>query len=213
MNDILCCALSKDELERTVNAVLDRLSKVNLEVNFEKTVLQSPKVIWLGFEFDKNGYRPDSNKLSILQNATTPKNKKELQSFLGTVNYLRRFSPNHYSIVCPFNLLLKADSKFKWGEEQADDFKKIKDNIKDYIPLRQFNAAGGDLKLTMDASFSGIGALLEQKDEKRNFYSLEFFSKSLTFFQKNYSVGEIEVLAAIEAMEHFKQFLQVQNFS
>lgn len=87
MDDILCSALSKDELERTVNAVLDRLSKLNLEVNFEKTVLQSPKVICLGFEFDKNGYRPDSNKLLILQNAPTPKNKKELQSFLGTVNY------------------------------------------------------------------------------------------------------------------------------
>lgn len=70
------------------------------------------------------------------------------------------------------------------GGRTSGRFKKIKDNIKDYIPLRQFNPAVGDLKLTTDASFSGIGALMEQKDEKGNFYPLEFFSKSLTSFQK-----------------------------
>lgn len=49
---------------------------------------------FLGFLVHRKGIEVDKNKARAIINASPPKNKKELQRFLGQVNFLRHFEPS-----------------------------------------------------------------------------------------------------------------------
>jgi hypothetical protein len=58
--------------------------------------------------------------ISAIDNIKAPSNKKELQSLIGKINFMRRFISNMSERIQPFTPLLKlyADQKFLCGEEQ-----------------------------------------------------------------------------------------------
>jgi hypothetical protein len=59
----------------------------------------------------------------------TPSNKKEVQSFVGFINFYRCFIPGFSHHVCTlFNLTMK-DVRFIWGLPQEDSFMKLKELI------------------------------------------------------------------------------------
>ena len=55
-----------------------------------------------------------------------PRNRKEIQSFLGKVNFLKRFITNFVEVVKYINNMLKKDSNFKWSIEAKISFIDIK---------------------------------------------------------------------------------------
>ncbi|XP_073294467.1 uncharacterized protein [Primulina huaijiensis] len=63
--------------------------------------------------------------------AMPPKNKKELQRFLGQLNYLRRFISNLAGKTREFSLLLKLkdSEEFKWEKGHQEAFDKIKEYL------------------------------------------------------------------------------------
>ena len=64
--------------------------------------------------------------MAAIQKIGTPKNKKEIQSFLGKVNFLRRFITNFLEVVNYVNNVLKKDNNFKWSVEANQSFIDIK---------------------------------------------------------------------------------------
>jgi hypothetical protein len=56
----------------------------------------------------------------VIDNIKAPSNKKELQSLIGKINFIRRFISYLSEMNQPFTLLLKlkVNQKFVWGEEQ-----------------------------------------------------------------------------------------------
>ena len=71
---------------------------------------------FLGFLIHKRGVEIDKNKARAVIEAKPPSNKKELQRFLGQVNYLRRFILNLTEKTREFSELLKLKDKeeFQW---------------------------------------------------------------------------------------------------
>ena len=54
-----------------------------------------------------------------------PRNKKEIHSLLGKVNFLRRFITNFAEVIKYVNNMLKNDSVFKWFVEAKRSFTDI----------------------------------------------------------------------------------------
>ncbi|CAL9019147.1 unnamed protein product [Prunus brigantina] len=84
---------------------------------------------FLGFLVHQRGIEVDKNKATAIMAAPPPKTKRELQSFLGKVNFLRRFISNLARKIRPLTPLLKLKDaeQFVWeAEHQAalDDIKK-----------------------------------------------------------------------------------------
>jgi hypothetical protein len=59
----------------------------------------------------------------------TPKNRKEVQSFLGFTNFYRRFIPHFSDDAQPLFNLSKKDVAFQWGIPEDEVFNKLKKSI------------------------------------------------------------------------------------
>jgi len=54
---------------------------------------------------DDQGLRVSPEKIARIEAWTTPKHKKQLQEFLGVVNYISQFIPHLASITAPLTSL------------------------------------------------------------------------------------------------------------
>ena len=109
-DDILVAGYEADGIghNETVQRVLQRCRQVNLQLNKDKCHFRSPSVSFFGEIISRSGVQPDPQKIKTLVDMTTPNNKKELQAFLGIINYLSKFSPSTASICEPLQKLTSS---------------------------------------------------------------------------------------------------------
>ena len=90
---------------------------------------------FLGFIIHEDGLEIDPKNIEAIQKVEDPTCKRDMQKFLGKVNYLRRFIANLSGKVDAFTpiLRLKNDVDFTWGAKQQEAF----DMIKKYFALLQ----------------------------------------------------------------------------
>ncbi|CAI6348579.1 unnamed protein product [Macrosiphum euphorbiae] len=126
-DDILISATNKAEHDEILNEVIQQARKLNIKFNPKKLQLCVTKVKFLGFIFDEKGVYPDQERIQSIQNLKEPTNKKELQSFLGMVNYLREFIPNMSEITGSLRSLLKKNIIWSWDTHCQNSFSKLKE--------------------------------------------------------------------------------------
>lgn len=71
--------------------VMDRLERANLKLNLDKCQWFTDKVELLGHVITPEGIRPNPKKIEAIMSRPTPRNLKELRSFLGMCNFYRNF--------------------------------------------------------------------------------------------------------------------------
>ena len=103
-----------------------------------------------------------------------PSCKKEVQSFIGMINYLSKFSVRLSELALPIRELAKDKVTFNWGLEHQAAFKLVKNEIIT-APILVYYDPKTTTVLQTDASINGLGACLLQ-DEK----PVYFASKALT---------------------------------
>ena len=81
---------------------------------------------WLGHEIDENGFKPNEEKVEAILKLKPPENTKELESFLGAIQYMAKYLPKLSERTDRLRKLLKKNEQWKWGPEQETDFNRIK---------------------------------------------------------------------------------------
>lgn len=140
-----------------------------------------------------------------------PRDKKELERFLGLASYYRKFIKNFAKQAHNLNRLKSKNIDFYFDEKCMKEFNKIREILSSY-PLIKHPDNTKPFILHTDASNEGIGAVLSQIHTDNKEYPCSFISRSLNPAEKNYSVTEKELLAAVWAMKKFKYFLYGQTF-
>ncbi|KAK2701516.1 hypothetical protein QYM36_019838, partial [Artemia franciscana] len=151
-----------------------------------------------------DGIHPDPNKVNALKEMPRPRNREELQTLLGRLNYLSRYIPNLSSQNEPLRTLSKQH-KFVWEEVHDNAFDTIKKSI--CSTISPFNPSVGNLELQVDASKSGLGAVLIQNEN-----IISFSSRSLNTTEQKYSQIEKELYAIVFGIRHFHQYLYGHSF-
>ncbi|CAL2276893.1 unnamed protein product [Prunus armeniaca] len=105
-----------------------RMRQHKLKMNPKKCVFGVQAGNFLGFLVHQRGIEIEKNKAKSIIEALPPRNKKELQSLLGKINFLRRFISNSAGKIQPFSSLLrlKQEQTFKWEEQHQQAFQEIK---------------------------------------------------------------------------------------
>ena len=164
-DDVLVFGCDYDLFKSNVISFLDRCVEKDLHLNPDKIWINIPKMPFFGQVLTKEGLRPDPQKVDAVKQWPTPTNVTELQSFLGSVNYLYKFIPYLSDLRQPLQGLLKSDSEFPWTQVHDKTFKNLKQAICKDIALQFFDS---DLPLYIeaDASQKGIGAVMLQPDKE-----------------------------------------------
>lgn len=81
------------------------------------------------FVISPNGIIIDLRRIESIKVITPAHNKKAMKSFLGKINFVRRFISDFAEIVKQLQEMIKKDSNFKWKKERNEAFNKIKEAI------------------------------------------------------------------------------------
>ena len=113
--------------------------------------------------------KPTESRIKSIREAPPPKNKQELQSFLGMVTYNAKFLPSLSHVLHPLHQLLKKNAKWSWNLEHVEAFNTVKEMICQDNMLVHYDTSK-PLKVFCDASPKGLGACMVhvmQTDDER----------------------------------------------
>jgi hypothetical protein len=107
----------------------DKCIKFGLSLNPKKSHFAMQEGKLLGHIVSKDGIKFDPKRVKAIDMINNPINRKEIQSFLGKIVFLRRFIPNFAEIVKLITDMLKKDNKVKWNAEEKSSFECVKKSI------------------------------------------------------------------------------------
>ncbi|WVZ50407.1 hypothetical protein U9M48_001660 [Paspalum notatum var. saurae] len=128
-DDILIYSKTREEHEKQLRDVLEKLRKNQLYGKFSKCEFWLEKVALLGHVFTAGGVSVDPKKIEAVSNWKTPRNVTEIRSFLGLAKYYRRFIENFSKIAKPMTELLKDKVSFEWNDKREKSFQCLKDKL------------------------------------------------------------------------------------
>ncbi|KAK9739665.1 hypothetical protein QE152_g8835 [Popillia japonica] len=106
-----------DNHNENIENLFKRLRTVGMTLNPNKTKLLQTEVSYYGHLLTSQGLQADPAKITTIKKMAVPTNKKELQCFLGMVNYLNKFLPNLSTVSEPLRLLTHEKSLCDWTSE------------------------------------------------------------------------------------------------
>ena len=162
IDDMLVSGSTKEEHDQNLRKVLERTREVGIKWNAEKCVFGAREVSYFGHVLSDKGVQPDPKTIAAIQEIGPPRNKQDLETLLGTVNYLAKFTPNLAETTAPMRSLLKKDSEFVWDCAHQTAFDKMKLLITSAGALA-YNDVKKEVTLEVDASKHGLGAVLMQE--------------------------------------------------
>ena len=160
--------------DQALTTLLETARKSNIRLNYEKLQYKQTEVEFFGEIYTVNGCKPAKGKVQAIAKMPAPSCKKEVQSFIGMINYLSKFSARLSELALPIRELSKDKVAFNWGPEHQEAFKLVKNEIIT-TPILAYYDPKKTTVLQTDASINGLGACLLQ-DEK----PVYFASKALT---------------------------------
>ncbi|KAK3516619.1 hypothetical protein QTP70_022038 [Hemibagrus guttatus] len=209
INDILVYSASMEEHVIQVREVLARLQQHHLYVKLEKCKFHRSMVTFLGYVISHQGVEMDTVKVQAVTEWPEPSTVRELQRFLGFANFYRRFIRNYSSVAGPLTSLLRGKpKKLSWMDQARTAFPQLKDEFTT-APILRHPDPELPFVVEVDASCSGIGAVLSQRHgEPRKLHPCAFHSRKLTAAERNYDVGNRELLAIKAALEEWRHWLE-----
>ena len=191
--------------DNRLHRLLQVLNERNVQINEKKSVFRVKSIEYLGYSIDGDGIHPNLDRIRAVQNSTKPSSAKELQSFLGFVQYYSRFVKNFTAKAKPlFDML--SEATFKWTTETEKAYHYLLQAIVDGEVLRSYQI-GMPCHLFVDASECALGAVLEQANQP-----ILCISRSLSKSEQNYSQTQREALAIIWAVRRLHKFLFGNHF-
>lgn len=206
------CLASKTWQEHLI--LLDQCLKIviknKLKLKTSKCVFGVEDITFLGHKVSKDGVTQDPDKLRAFSDLPVPTNLSEVRRILGAFGYYRRFVYKFSTIAEPIIQLTRKDATFRWGPEQDNAFRKLKEKLLKNATLSHFTP-GEPTMLKTDASKEGLaGMLLQQRDGDWKLVCC--VSRRLSQAERNYSVTEMEGLAVVYCVQKLRPFLLGQPF-
>lgn len=225
LDDIVVFSSTVAQHLQRLEMVLTRLQAEGLKAKLAKCAFFKPEVRYLGHVISQQGVSTDPDKVEAVSKWRQPTNVSELRSFLGFASYYRRFVEGFAKVAAPLHRLVAelSGSRSKrasgqqlqdaWSEECAASFEGLKDKLVS-APVLAYADFSRPFVLEVDASYSGLGAVLSQEVDGK-VRPVAYASRTLRPTERNmsnYSSMKLEFLALKWAIaEKFREYLLGQK--
>ena len=210
LDDLICFHSGFEEHLKGIGRLLQTIRKAGFKLSGKKCQFASRSVKFLGHVIDKDGIRPQPEKLDIIREWKVPKDEADLRRFLGVCTFWRRFVKDFAHIAVPLHDLLNK-SEFVWTPQCDSAFKQLKEILCSSVTLKLPDRLGRFI-VSCDASDKAVGFVLEQSDASRSRRPVAFGGRKLNKSECNYSTTEKECLALIEALKAYRPYLLGREF-
>ncbi|KAK7878028.1 hypothetical protein WMY93_031309 [Mugilogobius chulae] len=191
-----------------VRTVLQRLLENKLFVKAEKCQFHASSVPFLGFVIEQGQIKADPEKVKAVADWPRPETRKQLQRFLGFANFYRRFIKDYSKRAAPLTQLTSTSIPFKWSTEAESAFHTLK-TLFVSAPVLSHPDPSRQFIVEVDASDSGVGAVLSQRSTSdQKLHPCAFFSRRLSPAERNYDIGNRELLAVVLALQEWRHWLE-----
>jgi len=211
MDDLLIFSADKTVHNECTKKVLQRLREQELSLKPEKCVFNTTEVEYLGMIIKPGQISMDKTKLDGVVNWPVPTTLKQVRSFLGFVNFYRKFIAGYSNVARPLIDLTKKDVPFVWLPECQAAFDSLKHSFVS-APVLQMPDKGKPFTIAVDASLYATGGVLMQKDANGDMHPCAYLSQSLSPAERNYQIYDRELLAIIRALDAWRHYLQGSAF-
>ena len=204
LDDILGYGKDVNELNEVRDLVLQRLEKYGITINMEKSIKEVKEVEFLGHVISADGVRVSPTHVDKIHALREPKNWEEFRSLTGSFAYVHRFIPNIANLMGKLRDECGSNRNFKWTAKASEILDEIKVKLTKAAEtsLKFFVPGEGKISIISDASAHSIAAVLLQDGKP-----VAYHSRVLSSRERNFSVGEKEALAVIEATERWHDFV------
>ncbi len=208
LDDILIFSSSLQEHVQHVRRVLQRLLENGLFVKAEKCDFHAQSVPFLGYIVSAEGIRMDPEKVKAVVEWPSPDSRKALQRFLGFANFYRRFIRNFSQLASPLTALTSPRTTFRWSDAAEAAFAKLKSRFVS-APILITPDPSRQFVVEVDASEVGVGAVISQRSPTDDrVHPCAFLSHRLSPAERNYDIGNRELLAVKLALEEWRHWLE-----
>ena len=190
--------------------MLERIRDAGLKLKLSKCEFVRKQVEYLGHILTPEGLKTNPRLTQAVADFPTPTTVKEVHQFLGLCSYYRRFICQFAKISQPLNALTRKNATFDWNEGCQTSFAKLKQCLST-TPVLAYPSLDKPFVLETDASILGLGAVLSQVQDDGQSHPVAYASRSLTALERNYAITELETLAVVWAMSHFRSYLYGQD--
>ncbi|KAI0993687.1 Transposon Tf2-9 polyprotein, partial [Podosphaera aphanis] len=209
VDDFLVYAQTKDQLHAKTVEVLQKLKENNLYCKLSKCVFEVREVDFLGFLIKNGGIKISPKRIATVTDWPIPKTLQQLQQFLGFTNFYRRFISQYAKRSASMTNLLKKEATkkvFTFNEAALESFNDIKNCFSSSPMLRQWDPNLQGI-LETDASGGGLSAILSQIENNLK-KPVAFWSRKLKPEEVRYGTPDQELLAVVDALDHFRIYLE-----
>jgi len=212
IDDIIVTGATEGEHLNNLEQVLQRLQNHGVRVKLSKCRFMKNTVEYLGLQVDAEGLHASSNKIKAVLDAPQPRNVKELRSFLGMMNYYRKFIPKLAMILKPLTSLLQHNTRWHWSVPCANAFEEAK-KLLTVSPVLAHYDPSLPMRMAADASSHGVGAVISHTFPNGEEKPIAYASRTLSPTECNYAQIEKEALGLVFGIQKFHQYLYGRKFT
>ena len=202
LDDILVYSKTPEEHKVHLRIVLSLLRKHRLYGRLVKTDFGKSEMPFLGHVVSADGVSVDPAKTAAIQRWKPLDSLREVQSFLEFANWFRMYIPGYSQKIGPLTELTKKNVPFIWSPECQNCFDWLKGCLQE-PPVLALPDYQQQFEVRADASSTGVGAVLMQGGRP-----LAYESAAFALAERNYTIGEQELLAVVFALKKWRTYLE-----
>ena len=201
LDDIFVYSKSEEEHAEHLRKTFEILRDHKLYAKMSKCFFAKDKLVYLGRVISKDGIHIDPDKVKTIVEWPTPKSVRDVRSFLGLAQYERAHIRDFSKIASPLTELTRKDKGFSWSNVCQIAFDTLKDKVAENCILK-VPEMGKPFVVSCDASGDQLGCVLAQEGRV---VAYEF--RKLRTHEKNYATHDLEFLAIVHALKHWRHLL------
>ena len=205
-----------------MRAVLQALFVAGLYANLDKCLFGVTRVPFLGFILTSTGIEMEEDRISTVQSWPIPECIREIQIFIGFVNFYRRFIEGFSRRALGLTNMLKGTEKVSKKTQARKQENFLTDEARNSFHelIRIFTTApflvhfDSTLRIRVETDASGfaISGIITQLHES-GWRVVAYYSRKMLPAERNYETHDGELLAIVESFRHWRHYLEGSTHS